>query len=35
VLIVMVGLYTGWLGWQGIEHGHDTSAGTAVSQLYG
>jgi len=28
-LIVLVGLYTGWLGWQGIQHGpRDHAAGT-------
>lgn len=29
-LIVLVGLYTGWLGWEGIRHGHPDQAGLAV-----
>ena len=27
-LIVLVGLYTGWLGWEGIRHGHQEPATT-------
>ncbi|MGY2048011.1 nickel/cobalt efflux transporter [Methylobacterium sp. JK268] len=29
VLIVLVGLYTGWLGWEGVRHGHDGRAASA------
>ncbi|KMO21285.1 nickel/cobalt efflux transporter [Methylobacterium platani] len=33
VLIVLVGLYTGWLGWQGIRHGAaDHAAGTGIAR---
>ena len=31
-LIILVGLYTGWLGWQGIQHasaGQSAEAGTS------
>lgn len=31
VLIVLVGLYTGWLGWQGIQHGSVEHAAEAVA----
>lgn len=31
-LIVVVGLYTGWLGWQGIQHGRETHAATQTRQ---
>lgn len=32
VLIVLVGLHTGWLGWQGIQHGQQTHAAALSRQ---
>lgn len=32
-LIVLVGLYTGWLGWEGIRHGHQDHAATWVTTV--
>ena len=32
VLIMLVGVYTGWLGWQGIQHGTSSQAATNGEQ---
>ncbi|ACB24520.1 MULTISPECIES: nickel/cobalt efflux transporter [Methylobacterium] len=32
-LIVLVGLYTGWLGWEGIRHSHQDHAATWVTSI--
>lgn len=34
VLIVLVGIYTGWLGWQGIQHGHAEHA-VSLGRMHG
>lgn len=33
-LIVLVGLYTGWLGWEGIRHGHHARAASPAASLH-
>jgi nickel/cobalt exporter len=34
VLIVLVGLYTGWLGWDGIQRSHVARTGVSISAVH-